>query len=133
MVRVRAKDLAGNVIEEAWTDFDGIFKIRMCRNHVVGDSVVLEAAFPTYATGSLRLPARSHEGLRFSMIRADTVTVLGLDSVKNFRSAEHSFRGCGTSVDPDPLYIHCNGTIKRYEELKQEADLDWEEWRRFVP
>lgn len=133
VVRVRAKNIAGNVVEEDWTDFDGGFRIEFCRNHVNGDSVVLEAAFPTYRIEEHVIPARSAKDIRIALLRTDTTTVLGLDSVKVFRGEQFSLPGCATDQDPDPLYVHCDGTVKSFSELKGTLEVVWKEWRLYVP
>jgi len=116
----------GRKLERRMTDLDGRFQLDFCASRCSGELLIVQMIPFGYPDKKVSVECRTNTDMVLSVDGPmQNVDILTRDSLSRFQG--HYFSPgerypCGHAlVDEDPLFQHCDGTIKRYSELMRTA------------
>lgn len=109
-------------LESRMTDFDGRFQMDFCASKCSGELLMVQLIPYGYPVKKVGVECRTDTALVFCVDGPmGNIEVLTRDSLSRF--LHHHFQPdeqypCGYAlVDADPLFQHCDGSIKRHSDL----------------
>jgi hypothetical protein len=112
----------GRKLERSMTDLDGRFQLDFCASKCSGELLIVQMIPFGYPDKKVSVECRTDTALVLSVDGPmENIEILTRDSLSRFldhHSPPDERYPCGYALeDADPLFQHCDGTIRRYSEL----------------